>query len=187
MTKIYISADTIVYKLMCKCLLRTHINSDPYPYQTETQVFFSRNCTIFQEGGFLSSTFADRIILEMEICTLTWSRVIEYADIDEDGENTEILITLIPRATAAEDSGWSTPQRNYETNVETTSKTWWNKGKSRLRIRLGQTELWTRGGGRGGEGLSDSVSARLYLCMLDLTFSEHAAPRRSSFISSRRD
>jgi len=62
--------------------------------------------------------------LEMETCTLTWSCVIEYVDIEEVGENTRILITLIPCAAAAEGSGRSTPRRNYnEANVETTGKT----------------------------------------------------------------
>lgn len=54
---------------------------------------------------------------------LTWSRVIEYVAVEEDGENTRILITLIPCAAAAEGSGRSTSRRNYnETNVELPAK-----------------------------------------------------------------
>lgn len=109
-------------------------------------LFSSQNGAIFRKGGFLSSTFADRIIAsKWKLALQLGTGVIEYADIEKVGENTGILITLIPRATATEGSGRSAPRRNYnEANVETTGKTWWNKGKSRLRLRLGQTELWRR-------------------------------------------
>lgn len=99
------------------------LNPDSYP--TESTQFSLRGMTRF-------STKADfyRPLLRIEslprngTSALTWSALSNIVDVEEDGENTRILITLIPRAAAAEGSGRSTSRRNYnETNIEATGKT----------------------------------------------------------------
>lgn len=111
-----------------KCFLRTYVrlNSDPRPYPAESARFTLRGTARFsRKADFyrpLSRTESLPRNGNLHSNLVLRYRMREYRE--EDGENTGILITLIPRATAAEGSGRSTPRRNYNgANVETAGKT----------------------------------------------------------------